>query len=243
MKGLGRRTPTDWEHVEKYPLRALALEVPSVAEKGLGLPWWWKSHDQGNRSACVGFGLSSERAITNHRQRLLATGQDVTYRYAADWLYDEALKIDEWPGEADNGTSLRAGYEILVMRGHRRMQRGVIGAESYEQGVTTYRWAQTIDEIRAAIYANLAVAIGVNWYASLFLPFQKVPGGESWVSIELGSQVAGGHCVCLYRMSDRRQAFRVMNSWGDSWEPSWLSYKDMQRLLDEDGEAAVITDR
>ncbi len=241
MKPLGRLVPPDFRHVELYPLRALALEVPPAVEKSLGLPWWWKTHDQRSRSACVGFGLSAERSITNRRQRLLETTQNITYRYDANWLYDEALKIDEWPGEADQGTSLRAGYEVLVARGHRRVQRGVTGPETYEHGVTTYRWAQSVDEIRAAIYADLAVAIGVAWYYSLFLPFKI--GTESWVSIAPASQVAGGHCLTIYKMSDRRQAFCLMNSWGSSWAPSWISYVDMTRLLHEDGEAVTVTDR
>lgn len=248
VKPLGRKIPTSWEHLDLYPLRALiaAAELlipPDGTEKGLGLPWWWKSHDQGSRSSCVGHGLSAERSITNHRQRLLATGQDLTYRYDSPWLYDEALKVDEWPGEADEGTSLRAGYDVLVMQGHRRVQRGVSGPITYEHGVTTYRWAQNVDEIRAAIFANRAVAIGVSWYYSMFLPFQKEPGGEHWVSIAPSSKVAGEHCVCLYRFSDRRESFRIMNSWGADWPPSWLSYADMERLLSEQGEAAVVTDR
>ena len=248
MKPLGRKIPQSWEHVEKYPLRSLiSADVlvipPSGTEKGLGLPWWWKQHDQEQRSSCVGHGLSAERSITNRRQLLLSSDEDVTYRYDANWLYDEALKVDEWEGEADNGTSLRAGYEILVSHGHRRVRRWVSGPVSYEQGVTTYRWAQSVDEIRAALYADLAVAIGVSWYASMFLPFQKEPAGERWVSIERGSKVVGGHCVCLYRFSDRRQAFRILNSWGDYWPPSWISYEDVERLLGEQGEAAVVTDR
>lgn len=244
---LGRRTPPDFEHVEKYPLRALLddpahrLAVPPPGERSLGLPWWWKQHDQHPRNSCVGHGESAERSITNRRQRLLASGQDVTYRYDANWLYDEALRIDEWPGEADAGTSLRAGYEVLVMRGHRRVQRGVTGPEVREHGVVTYRWATTVDEMRAAIAAGLAVATGVNWYTKFFTP--ELVDGEYWIGRGSWGSVAGGHCTCKFRYSDRRQAFRVMGSWGEDSPPSWLPYASMERLLGEYGEAAVVTDR
>jgi hypothetical protein len=213
---------------------------PSGVEKSLGLPWWWAQHDQGQEGACVGFGCSAMTSITNHRQRLLVTGKNLTYRYASRWLYLEAQLIDEW-GETppEEGTSVRAGAEILRARGHRRVQSGVAGAESAAHGVSAYRWAQTYDEVRAAIYGDLAVAIGINWYSSFDSPY--IVDNERWISI--GGGIRGGHCVCLYRMSDRRQAFRIMNSWGPHYPPVWLSYADLDRLIDEWGEVVVITDR
>jgi hypothetical protein len=249
VSNLGRRKPPDLDHVSAYPLRTLIVDPahvltipPSGVEKSLGLPWWWKQHDQGQEGACVGFGVSAMSSITNHRQRLLATGKSVTYRYASRWLYLEAQLIDEW-GETppEEGTSVRAGCEILRARGHRRVQNGVAGAVNTAHGISAYRWAQTHDEIRAAIYGNLAVAIGVNWYGSFDAPFER--DGERWISIAPGSYVRGGHCVCIYRMSDRRQAFGLMNSWNESFPPVWISYSDTDRLIDEWGEAVVVTDR
>lgn len=250
MSTFGRKIPPDWEHISNYPLRALLddpshklVVPPANTEKSLGLPWWWKQHNQRQRSSCVGHGESAERSITNHYQRLKQSAQDITYRYDSNWLYDEALKVDEWPGEADEGTSLRAGYSVQVAQGHRRVQRGKSGPPVSEHGVSAYRWATSTDEIRAAIYAGLAVAIGVNWYGSFSAPYQKMPGGDYWIDFGQGSSILGGHCVCLFRMSDRRQAFKIMNSWGAYWQPSWVHYTVMERLLDEDGEAAVVVDR
>lgn len=249
MGNLGRRTPPDLEHVARYPLSALiadpthALVVPpSGTEKSLGLPWWWKQHNQGAEGSCVGFGTSAMSSVTNHYQRLLA-GQDITYRYAARWLYLEAQLIDEWddtpPGE---GTSVRAGCEILRARGHRRIQNNVVGSENLAHGIDTYRWAVDADEVRAAIFAGLAVSIGVVWYTNFDNPVTF--NNELWIgrSPNLGT-VRGGHCVCLFRMSDRRQAFRVMNSWGSAYAPVWIPYAVLERLISEWGEIAVITDR
>lgn len=248
--GLGRRVPETWTHVEHFPLRTLIadplheLVIPPATEKSLGLPWWWKQHDQGQEGSCVGFGCSSMMSITNHRQRLLATGQDITYRYEARWLYQQAQLIDEWAETPpEEGTSVKAGCDILRDIGHRRVQRGVAGEPLLVHGISANRWATTVDEIRAAIYADLAVAIGINWYASMDLPFQKVPGGDYWISIERHSKILGGHCLTIFRMSDSRQAFKLMNSWNNDWPPSWISYDDVQRLLDEQGEGACITDR
>lgn len=247
--GLGRRVPPDFQHVEKYPLRTLIADPTSVlaippagTEKSLGLPWWWKQHDQGEEGSCEGFGNSAMMSITNHYQRFKETGSDITFRYAARWLYTEAQFLDDWDDTPpEEGTSGRAACEILRTRGHRRVQRGVIGPENLANGISTYRWASTADEIRAAIYAGLAVAIGINWYSNFDKPV--IYNNERWIGRTSLGSLRGGHCVCLYRMSDRRQAFMFMNSWGDNYAPVWLSYTLMEQLLDEYGEAAVITDR
>lgn len=248
-KGLGRRVPTDWEHVSRYSLGALLADPqdplvvpPAGTEKSLGLPWWWKQHNQGNEGSCVGFGCSAMMSVTNHRQRLLTTGQDITYRYEARWLYNQAQLIDEWPETPpEEGTSVRAGCDILRTVGHRRVQRGVVGDPLAIHGVSANRWATNVDEMRAAIYAGLAVAIGVSWYNAFFAPYQQ--DSEPWISIPSGNKVAGGHCVSIFRMSDRRQAFKFQNSWGSSYPPTWIGYDTMLRLLNEQGESVVITDR
>ena len=247
--GLGRRTPPNFTHVEKYPLRTLIADPqhmlaipPDGTERSLGLPWWWKQHDQGQEGSCVGFGVSAMTSITNKLQRYQTTGQSVTYRYASRWLYGEAQLVDYWsdtpPAE---GTSVDAGAKILHTVGHRRVQNGKTGPVMLEHGISAYRWAQNHNEVRAALYAGLAVAIGVNWYNSFW--DADIVNNERWIDIPPGASVAGGHCVCIYRMSDRRDAFMFMNSWGPAYAPTWMGYETLNRLLNEYGEAVVITDR
>jgi hypothetical protein len=239
---LGRRTPTDWVHVERYPLRALALPVPPLGRVNLGLPWWWRSHDQGEEGSCVGHGSSAMMSITNHRQRLLATGKAVTYRYDSVWLYEQAQLVDEWADTPpEEGTSVRASCRVLRDVGHRRVQRGVTGDPLAAHGISTYRWATTVDEIRAAIHTGLAVSIGVNWYANFDDPV-LYPNGR-WIGRGSLGNIRGGHCVCLFAYNDKAEGFKLMNSWGQWYPPAWVTYETMARLLVEDGEAAVITDR
>lgn len=254
--GLGRRVPTDFTHVDEYPLRALiadprdALVVPPQGvEKGLGLPVYWRTWDQGEEGACVGFGSSIMMAVTNTRQRWRMTGVSQQYRYDPWWLYNEAQLVDEWadtpPAE---GTSVNASCKVLKAKGHCRIYRSVTNPADLAEGIEAYRWATTSDEMRAAIFAERAVSIGVNWYSNFDSPVNR--NGEYWIGVDtdgkpkrdLGS-IRGGHCVGVFRMSDRRQAFRFMNSWGAYYPPAWIPYEVMQRLIDEDGEAAVITDR
>ena len=246
---LGRRVPTDFEHVDAYPLRTLIADAqhelvvpPAGTEKGLGLPWWWKTHNQGSEGACVGFGCSAMMSITNHAERLHETGRDITYRYDSRWLYIEAQLVDEWDvTPPEEGTSVRAGCDILRTRGHCRIQRNVAGPELLVHGIAANRWAQSIDEVRAAIFAGLAVAIGINWYSNFDNPV--LHNGEYWIGRGGLGNVRGGHCTALYRFSDRREAVRQMNSWGAAYPPVWIPYDVLERLIHEYGEVAVITDR
>lgn len=247
-KPLGRRIPPDFAHVAKYPLKTLVADQtlpipPYPKELSLGLPWWWKQHDQGQEGSCVGFGSSAMMSVTNHAQRYATTGQSITYRYAAHWLYEEAQLVDPWDDTPpEEGTSVDAACQILRARGHRRVQSGVMGPENIANGVSAYRWATTVDELRAALWAGLAVSIGVNWYSSFDNPLTTLTG-DRWLPEQNLGSIRGGHCVCLFRFSDRRGAFRLMNSWGASYPPVWIPYGTMQRLIDEEGEAVVITDR
>ena len=116
MSGLGRRVPSDWEHVSKYPLRAVQPETVQTVERILYRPTkpWREFYNQGQEGACVGFGSSEMMSILNHR------------RYDARWLWNEAKKIDEWPDTNpgdDNGTSVRAAMDVLRTEGHIREGR------------------------------------------------------------------------------------------------------------------------
>lgn len=97
---------------------------------------WWEFYDQGTEGACVGFACSRMMTLLNRR------------RYDARWLYYEAQKVDEWPGENYSGTSVRAACDILRTRGHRRSRSQT---EAEVEGIETNRWATHWDDVRAAL--------------------------------------------------------------------------------------------
>lgn len=253
--GLGRRVPTDFKHVEKYPLRALGLTTSMEVNRILPLPFWHPTHDQGFNGACEGFGNTMMMAVLNMAQRRAANTRPYTVRYDPWWLWDEAKKIDEWddtnPGD-DNGTSGRAACEVMQKRGLIRYKYAstllshVLGdptCPDLAEGIDTYRWATDVDQMRAGVSHGLPIALGVNWYENFDDPVQR-SDGSWWIgqTSNIG-QIRGGHCVCVYGASDRRQAFRVKNSWGRSYPLIWVPYSTMGRLLVEQGEACLVTDR
>jgi hypothetical protein len=120
-------------------------------------------------------------------------------RYDARWLYHEAQKIDEWPGEAYEGTSVRAGMDILRTVGHARIRGRNALAPDPAEGISENRWATSVDEVRTCLQS----------------PYH-----------------------------DRVGAVPILNSWGRDYPRTvWMPYETLARLLAEDGEATIITDK
>ncbi len=254
MPILDRRIPTDFSHVEKHRLLSSHPEIaatPFEVEEILPIPRQYaERYDQGVEGACVGFGESWAMSILNRRL------------YDARWLYHEAQLVDEWedtpPAE---GTSLRAGFDILRTSGHRRIYANKTRPVEVQQGIHSNKWTTLVDEVRGSINAGIPAVLGVNWYRQFSSPKvvprldengkQKVFFGQAlWDHIigpaGFGSwgQVDGGHCICLVGASDRRQAFALCNTWGKSYPfIVWLPYSSYERLMREDGETGIIIDR
>jgi hypothetical protein len=246
---LGRFIPDDWGHVEKYALSALPVdERPTGKPVVIGINWyvemdnpmqdggtgehfiarggasslteirgghcvclepggdlsdndeWYAFYDQGREGACVGFGWSRCMSILNQEPV-----------YAARWLWDRCKERDQWPetNPGDNeGTSVRAGGEVLIAAGHVRWSDPYAGDDHTgragykpepKEGLTTFRWAQSVDEVHAA----------------------------------LGNERA-----------DELGAVPVLNSWGTRYPHRvWLPDDVLDRLMAEEGEVAIPTDR
>lgn len=262
---LGRYVPDDDKHILAYPAGAVLRIATTVVEKTLVLPSWHWTHDQGREGSCVGHGTAMERAITNSTQnKVLLHLRISTRRYDPLFFWNEAKLIDEWadtnPGD-DNGTSVRAAYDVARIQGARRVKltgvkMGVdgrpyiddphVGAPDPEEGILVNRWATNVDQMRTAIAMGVPITIGINWYSDFDDP-AALAGNKNamWVcpSGKISGRIRGGHCVCIYGASDKRQAFKFKNSWGRGYPLTWLPYSVMTRLLREDGEATLITDR
>jgi hypothetical protein len=223
MKALGRRVPTDWKHLDRYPLTAMTapqapvpvvigvnwyVEFDKPVKDSAGHWWiahdgkltrvrgghcvclkprsrsdppeWWSFYDQGQEGACVGFGSARMMSLLNRR------------RYDARWLYHEAQKMDEWPGEDYDGTSVRAAMDVLRTEGL-KTPHGNVRASA---GIQANRWADSV------------------------------------------------HDVLNVLGTPQRDYVEVLNSWGRDY-PHYVRMPAsvLERLRSEDGEVAVVTDR
>jgi hypothetical protein len=212
------------------------MPTPSTVERVLSLPPYRHQYDQNGYNACVGFGTQWAMSIMH------LTAKNGHQRFDPLWLWNQAKAVDEWddtnPGD-NEGTSVRAAFDVLRAQGDMRFFRSKDYGPDLANGVKRNEWATNVDLIRASIAAGMPVVIGVNWYSAFDEP-EKV-GNEYWIGRSSLGQIEGGHCVCIYGASDKRQAFKVVNNWGITYPLVWLPYKTEQRLMNEDGEAAVIT--
>jgi hypothetical protein len=111
------------------------------------------------------------------------------------------------PGD-DNGTTARARGEVLSASGHvpwsepyaddDYMERAIYQAEA-GQGITTFRWAESVEDVHAALDNDKANELG---------------------------------------------AVPILNSWGRDYpQRVWFPDHALDRLVHEDGEVAIPTDR
>lgn len=129
--------------------------------------------DQGREGMCVGAGCAGDAAA----EPVPVPGAG-TFQYAAG-LYHRAQQLDEWPGEAYEGTSVLAG--CLAGR-----ERGLWAG---------FDWAKSAEELAAGIVRPASKGggpgiIGVEWRSG------------SYDTDELGvlrpsGDVVGGHCLLV----------------------------------------------
>lgn len=122
-------------------------------------------YNQGPEGACVGFGISRLATILNGGKL-----------YDGFWLYHEAQKVDEWPGEDYGGTSVRAGLDILRTRGHVTVVNGKPRPESLAEGISANRWARSTNDVLATLgYGGLDYVDFLNSWGTSYPLITRMP--------------------------------------------------------------------
>lgn len=189
--------------------------------------------DQGREGACVGFGWANEMMSAPQRVELGAPAN------TAHYIYREAQTIDEWPGEAYEGTSVLAGAKVLMK--YRYMDE--------------VRWAFSVDDVIDALcsYTTLGggpVVLGVPWLSGMFAPR---PSGL----LEVNGTVEGGHCVCATgyhpgmrlakeTWTERFEVIKIRQSWGADHGKNgdvYIRPDDLQTLWDKWADGGIAIQR
>jgi hypothetical protein len=219
--------PSFDERSKSFPVRAAIPERPKRRTKK------WRNGvilDQGREGACVGFGwtaeaLSTPVAVDLKRLKADAPEQPTAF---AQHVYHSAKQIDAWEGEDYDGTSVLAGAKVMKELGL----------------VKEYRWCFRIEDVIDAILTKGPVVLGIYWYESMY----DAPNGI----VEVSGEVVGGHCLTAVGFKLAKDSATgedtiiLQNSWGASWGHWGLAeirVRDLKALLDNDGEACVVTKR
>lgn len=219
-----------------YPVRALLGDAVSRRSRD-----WRASHlrlDQLNEGKCVGYGWTAELMAHPGKVKIGNGSRDEAEQFATE-LYRAAQRIDDWPGENYEGTSVLAGAQIVHAA----------------RLIESYRWAFTIDDVIDTLCASARdgggpVVIGIPWYEGMY---ETRPGGL----VEVSGPMVGGHCLTLVGYSPKRriweegwwnrfEVIRWRNSWGTAYGDHGDGYirpENLEWLLSQQGEACVPQQR
>jgi hypothetical protein len=163
--------------------------------------------------------LSTPHCVAFSGVRYLTTSPCVNKPVDTTVLYNECQKVDEWEGESYDGTSVRALFKILQQRGY----------------ISEYRWAFDAETVIAHVLAVGPVVMGTTWTIDMFMPDRRG-------FITFTGEPVGGHAWTIIGASRKKQAVRMINSWGPNWGASgraWVSFADLDALIKDYGEACT----
>src|ERR1051326_1192633 len=210
--GLGRLVSSD-PRDRKFLMRELA-PPPKVTKMFWDIP---NILDQGSTNECTSY--SAEYLL------LCGPVKNQMYKTPHD-LYLENQKNDEWFPTPHEGSSVRAAMKVLQAAGY----------------LFNYVWAFNARDAANWVLTKGPVVFGIDWYSEMFKPNTRTG------FIRARGTVQGGHAICCRGYDDRllcpdgsRGAFRLINSWGIDYGQKglvWISFKDMDKLIKQNGEAA-----
>jgi hypothetical protein len=241
MSGLGRRVPTDWQHIEKYPLTATTAPTAPVPVV-IGIGWytafdnperhsgaWWIGRSgslgtiRGGHCVCLKpKGISdaaSWYAFFNQQAEGSCVGWGCSRMmsllnrklYLARWLWDRAKDTDEYP---DTNAGDDNGTTVRAALAILKAQGHVPWQKTYAKQESDYRWRD-------------------------MLPGQPAEGIAAYrwaTTVDQALQALGTPNI---------DYVTVLNSWGRDGYPHQVRMPAtvLDRLLREEGEIGLVTDR
>lgn len=217
--GLGRLFSPD-ERDHGHLLRSLNPDAPTAAAN---VPYRYWYHDtvldQGQSSACTGAAAWQWLNMGPIRNKNIPDFMT---------LYRSNQQADEWPGSEPTyyGSSVRASFKVMKALGF----------------VSRYAWAFDAETLINHVLTVSPAILGTSWYSD-----QMRTDKQGFIHV--GGRLVGGHAYAVKGVNrDKRcpdgsvGAIRIINSWSTEWGQqgmAWLSFKDLDVLIKDDGEACT----
>lgn len=237
---LGRLAPTDWAHVDKYPLSALP-QKPVGVPVAIGVNWYSNFDSpvleagrywigRGNLGLVRGGHCVALKSVQRdpdtwwewYDQR--SEGACVGFgcsrvmsllnrrRYYARWLWDQAKLVDEWEGTRPGDDD---GTSVRAAMDVLRTIGHCRWKGAYKQETDYQERDEHPGVLEEGIAANRWATNAQEVLDTIALP-----------------------------VAHKLLAVPILNSWGRAYPHIvWMPAGTLQRLIDEDGEVALITDR
>lgn len=219
-------------HVEHDP-RSLQYAhgvLPKTAIKSVDWTRRVPHFDQGQLGSCTGNAaaglVGTDSAGRTGLTTVAITGDTNLWPVDEDLavhVYELATQLDEFDGQyppTDTGSSGLGAAKALVKLG--------LAAK--------YTHAFSLDALKSALQNGAAMA-GTVWPESAF-----DVDSDGYLKVDRKSAIAGGHEYVISAWDATKKAFRMDNSWGDSWGlhgSAWIHEADMQWLLSQQGDVTV----
>jgi hypothetical protein len=138
-------------------------------------------------------------------------------------LYKRAQELDGIPGENYDGTTVR----------------GLMKALKEQDLISEYHWAWGTEDLVRTVLELGPVVVGTDWHRDMYVP-------DSKGFVTATGSVLGGHAWVINGVNKERGVFRAKNSWGRDWGIDgrfWIRFEDMEKLLNNRGEAVIATEK
>jgi hypothetical protein len=207
-KGLGRQYSVDYRDRRHVLTEDRMRAVPrGTLLRRRTRPWGFRGiMNQGNTNRCTVFAAVKQKESAPKFADLKLTNEDLTK------IYREALRTDEFAGEADEGTSERAVQTIF--RSSESLAR-VLGRPIKDPWTDEFLWVDDEDMAKEYLLTRAMLLQGTDWLSGLDSP-------DKHGYVEPTGYLRGGHEYVLrwyygprhYKYPD---TYEYINSWGDTW--------------------------
>jgi hypothetical protein len=250
---LGRRTPTDWRHYEKFPLTA-ATTPATPTPVAIGVNWYSDFDNPVKKGSRYWIGLDAKQlgTVRGGHCVCLEPGDQLDAKGTITRLLQDSQSWWDFYDQGKEGACVGFGCSRMM---------SLLNRKRYDAR-WLWDWAKSTDEwpdtkpgddqgtsVRAAcdiLRSRGHVAWKDDYAGRTYKQRDKEePGaGEGISANRWAKTVDQVHGVLKSPANDRAGAVRILNSWGSGYPHRvWMPDETLQRLIDEDGEVALITDR